>query len=89
MEEPQKCPLKRGDILENGYAGDCNPNKRIIFVRCCDVQGYPGYDCLNYCGKIVKQFQDNDKLKKIGHMKEYDDFVNALKKLDRSPDDAD
>lgn len=40
-----------------------------------------GYTCLDYDGEKVQLFRENDPLVKVGHMKEFDDFVDALRRL--------
>ena len=79
--ELKPCPFKKGDIVKNGYAGKQNPNRYLMFVKCSVANHMDAYDFMNHCGHKVQQLRFNEKLEKVGHIDEYDDFLYALKKL--------
>lgn len=82
------CPFKKGDILENGWTTEKNPTHLSVFVKCGKIGNEKTYDCIGYDGIIVHHCRENNKLNVVGHMKEYDDFVSALKTLDRRVDNV-
>lgn len=88
MDELKSCRFKKGDILENGWTTEKNPFHLSVFLKCGKVGGQKTYDCITYDGRIVNHCQDGNKLNAVGHMKEYDEFMSALKKLDRRVDDG-
>lgn len=73
-----------GDIIVNNHAG--GRNKYLIYLRNGTIrQGrykHRSYDCLSCDGKTVQLFKDTADIEKIGHMKEFDAFVLALKGLE-------
>ena len=69
--------LNKGDILRNDWAGSNNPYKYVMYVR----RGENTIDCLTYDGKIIRLGKHQNKLVVVGHIKEYDEFIRALKKL--------
>lgn len=77
--------FRKGDIVRNIYAGKGNPNRYLIYLCKSTIrQGryrHKGYDCLNYCGEKVQLFRDNEPLILVGHLKEFDNFISALKSL--------
>lgn len=75
IEDGQR--LNKGDILRNDWAGVNNPNKYIMYVR----RGENIIHCLTHEGKMIGLGKHNNKLVVVGHIKEYDDFVRALKKM--------
>lgn len=87
------CPFKKGDILKNNYAGEGNSFRYVMFLCSSTIrQGrykHKGYDCMGWDGSKVQFFRDDNQLKIVGHMNEYDAFLAALKKLNRRADNAD
>lgn len=85
MAELKPCPYKKGDIVRNNYAGETNPNRYLMYIGKGQIrQGRytsKSYDCLNYNGKKVQFFRDDNQLVVVGHMPEYDAFLAALKRL--------
>lgn len=85
MEQTDRCPFRKGDIIRNDWAGDNNPQKHLMFLRCGTIKqgrfSHKGYECLAHDGRKVNLYRDSDKNVLIGHMDEYDKFVLALKKL--------
>lgn len=77
------CKFKKGDILRNGWTSESNPTHLSVFVKCGKVGNQKTFDCIGYDGSIVHHCRDNNKLEIVGHMAEYDAFVDALRKLDR------
>lgn len=75
----------RGDIVVNKYAGATNPDKYLLYLgKSTIVQGRyrsKGYTCLTYDGQKIQLFRENDPLRKVGHMPEFDNFMAALKAL--------
>ena len=83
MDELQPCKFKKGDILRNGWTSKANPTHLSLFVKCGKVGNQKTFDCIGYDGRIVRHRMTNNKLEVVGHMAEYDAFVDALRKLDR------
>lgn len=83
MDELKPCKFKKGDILRNGWTSEANPTHLSVFVKCGKVGNQKTFDCIGYDGSIVHHCRDNNKLEIVGHMAEYDAFVDALRKLDR------
>ena len=81
--ELKPCKFKKGDILRNGWTSEANPTHLSVFVKCGKVGNQKTFDCIGYDGSIVHHCRDNNKLEIVGHMAEYDAFVDALMKLDR------
>lgn len=85
MDKMKKSPFKKGDILKNNYAGEENPVRYVMFLKCGTIrQGRytsKSYDCIGYDGSKVQFFRDDHQLEVVGHMDEYDAFLVALKKL--------
>lgn len=77
--------LRRGDIIRNGWAGEKNPNRDLMFLRKASIkQGrytHPTYECLAYDGKHIHIFRSDSRIEVIGHMEEFDNFMDALKAL--------
>lgn len=75
----------KGDIVQNRFAGEHNPRRLMVYLGKSTIrQGqyrHKGYTCLDYDGEKVQLFRENDPLVKVGHMKEFDDFVDALRRL--------
>lgn len=75
----------KGDIVQNRFAGEHNPRKLMVYLGKSTIrQGryrHKGYTCLDCDGEKVQLFRENDPLVKVGHMKEFDDFVDALRRL--------
>ena len=88
MDE-NKPHFKKGDILENGWTTERNAFHLSVFLKCGNVGGQKTYDCISCDGRILNHLRDGNKLTAVGHMKEFDDFVSALKKLDRRGKDED
>lgn len=53
-----------GDIVENGYAGDNNPNKKTMFIR---TDGNFNI-CMTRSGGFCHFLKDDCKMKIIGHI---------------------
>lgn len=83
----------KGDIVKNIYAGKNNPSKYLLYIGKCTIrQGRyktKGYECIAYDGRKVELFRENDPLIKVGHMSEFDVFVNALSELANMEGDTD
>ncbi|PWL54716.1 MAG: hypothetical protein DBY36_01890 [Clostridiales bacterium] len=88
MAELKPRMIKKGDIVKNGWTTEQNPTHLSVFVKCGKVRNLKTFDCIGYDGGIIHHCMNDNKLEVVGHMKEYDDFVCALKKLDRRGDDA-
>lgn len=77
--------LHKGDIVRNRFAGSNNPHRYLLYLGEHTIrQGRyrsKGYLCLGYDQKKVELFRQDEPLEYIGHMKEYDDFIKALKRL--------
>lgn len=71
-------------IWVKGYSGDTVVKElSTVFVKCGKAGNQKTFDCIGYDGSIVHHCRDNNKLEIVGHMAEYDAFVDALRKLDR------
>ena len=85
MAELKPCPFKKGDIVKNNYAGESNPFKYLMFLKCGTITHgryrHKAYDCISYSGEKVQFFRDGNQLEIVGHMAEFDAFLVALKKL--------
>lgn len=77
--------FKKGDIVRNIYAGEHNPKRYMLYIGKCTIkQGKTkskGYKCIDYDGRKAEIFASNDPLVKVGHMKEFDAFIKALKMM--------
>ena len=77
--------LRKGDIVRNVYAGENNPNRYLLYLgkRIIRQGRYRnnGYDCLAFDGRRVQLFQSDNPLEYVGHMDEFDAFVDALQRL--------
>ena len=73
--------MKHGDIVINKWAGIRNPNRCLMYVGKSTTKQGKMYDCIAYDAKKVKFFQDDARLEVIGHMNEFDSFMDALKRL--------
>lgn len=83
--------FRKGDIVRNIYAGDGNPCKYLLFLGKCTIKqgrySSPGYECVSYDGRKIQLFRDGGSvcadctLEKVGHMNEFDEFIEALKRL--------
>lgn len=69
--------LHKGDILRNDWAGEINPHRYVMYISTMKNV----IKCLAYDGEIVSVGKHNNKLVVVGHIKEYDDFIRALRKL--------
>jgi hypothetical protein len=56
--------FKFGDVIINGYASQCNPIRKGIFVK----KVSKGYELTDGKGKFWVIAKDNDKLTKIGNI---------------------
>lgn len=86
--------LKKGDIVQNIFAGKRNPTRFLLYIGkgTCRQGRYTSrvYDCIGYDGRKVQLFREPDGLVKVGHMDEFDKFMAALATLkDRKGDDND
>lgn len=85
MSELKPCPFKKGDIVQNIFAGKGNPCRYLLYLGkgTCRQGRYSHkvYDCIGYDGTKVQVFRENEPLVVVGHMKEFDDFIYALRKL--------
>lgn len=71
--------IKPGDILRNYWAGEANPQKYTMYLRRGKVGNQRTIDCVAYDGRIVHHCELDNRLVVVGHMKEYDDLVDALR----------
>ena len=83
--ELKPCPFKKGDIVQNIFAGKGNPFRYLLYLGkgTCRQGRYSHkvYDCIGYDGKKVQVFRENEPLVVVGHIKEFDDFIYALRML--------
>ena len=86
MDELKPIRPKKGDILRNGWTSKANAFHLSVFVKCGKVGNQKTFDCIGYDGSIVHLASDDNKLKIVGHMAEYDAFLDALRKLNRRED---
>lgn len=77
--------FRRGDIVRNIYAGRVNPTRYLVYLgKSTITQGRyrsRGYSCITYSGEKIQLFRDNNPLRLVGHMPEFDNFMAALKAL--------
>lgn len=83
--------LRKGDIVQNAFAGNSNSYRYLLFwgKGTCRQGRYTHkvYNCIGYDGKKVQLFREPDGLVKIGHMAEFDAFIEALRQLGERNDD--
>lgn len=74
--------FRKGDIVRNIYVGEANPARYLVHLgKSTIVQGRyknRGYTCLTYDYQKIQLFMDNDPLRLVGHMSEFDSFMAAL-----------
>ena len=70
--------MKKGDIVANTYQSDNNPYKHQMVVGTFCGKGAMTID---YMGNSHRFDNAKEHMKVVGHLKEYDDYINALKKL--------
>ena len=77
--------FRKGDIVRNVFAGENNPTAHLLYLGkgTCRQGRYSHkvYDCIGYDGTKVQVFREDDPLVVVGHMREFDDFIVALRKL--------
>lgn len=77
--------FRKGDIVQNIFAAKGNPYRFLIYMGkgTCRQGRYvhKTYDCIGYDGSKVQLFRDPDGLVCIGHMQEFDEFLDALAAL--------
>lgn len=73
--------IKPGDILRNDWAGDDNPHKYTMYLGRAKACGQQTFKCLAYNNSIVHHCASNNRLVVVGHLKEYDEFIDGLKNL--------
>lgn len=87
------CDLRKGDIVNNTYAGENNPTRYLLYIKkgTCRQGRYTHkvYDCIDYEGQKTQIMRDPDGLVKVGHMEEFDAFMAALRALKDRKDDED
>ena len=69
--------LHKGDILRNDWAGKNNPHRYVMYI--CTMENV--IKCLAYDGEIISVGKHQNKLVVVGHIKEYDNFIRALRKI--------
>ena len=86
MSKLKPCPLRKGDIVRNEYAGKNNPIRYFLYLGKGTIkQGrytHKVYKGICYDGRKIDLFRDTP-LTYVGHMEEYDAFIAALEKLSR------
>jgi len=76
--------MKVGDIIENPWTTKANPLHHAIYFG---VYGKNFRTLYFYQGRFqhaTYRKEDREKFKVVGHLKEYDDFKNAIRNLDKS-----
>lgn len=77
--------FKKGDIVVNVFTTHANPCHYLLYLGkgICRQGRYSHkvYDCISYDGRKVQLFRKDEPLVVVGHMKEFDDFLAALRKL--------
>lgn len=85
VDKFERCPFKKGDILKNKFAGENNPYRYVMFLKCGTIRqgkfSNKSYDCMGYDGKKAQFFRDDNQFECVGHLKEFDIFLAELKKL--------
>lgn len=75
----------KGDIIRNNHAGENNPYRFLVYSgKGIIKQGrytHKSYDCIGYDGKKIQIFIDSADIEKMGHMREFDDFMDSLARL--------
>lgn len=68
--------MNKGDIVINNHAGENNPYRRLMYIGSygCEYRAMA-------CDGTILSIIGRDALSCVGHMKEYDDFVKALRQL--------
>ena len=70
--------LKKGDIVANTHQSDGNPYKHQMVVGTFCGKGAMTID---YMGNSHRFDNAQEHMEVVGHLKEYDDYMNALKRL--------
>lgn len=70
--------MKKGDIVANTYQSDWNPHKYQMVLS---TFGGKGAMTIDYIGNTHRFDNAKEHMKVVGHLKEYDDYINALKRL--------
>lgn len=70
--------MKKGDIVANTCTSDWNPYKYQMVIG---TFGGNGARTIDYMGNKHRFDNAKEHMKVVGHLKEYDDYINALKKL--------
>lgn len=77
--------IRCGDILRNDWCSDANPNRYTMYIG-RDDRFFIG---INYKGKRVRHYIDQNKIVRVGHIDEYDALISKLRTLDHSADSED
>lgn len=76
--------LKKGDIVKHKYYSDRNPLKyQVVF----STYSGKGANTIDYMGDTNSYDYAKDDFEIVGHMKEYDDFMEALENLTEYKED--
>ena len=70
--------MKKGDIVANTHQSDGNPYKHQMVVGTFCGKGAMTID---YMGNSHRFDNAQEHMEVVGHLKEYDDYMNALKRL--------
>ena len=70
--------MKKGDIVANTHQSDGNPYKHQMVVGTFCGKGAMTID---YMGNSHRFDNAQEHMEVVGHLKEYDDYMNALKQL--------
>lgn len=85
--------FRKGDIVQNLFAGKNNPTRFLLYIGkgSCRQGRYSHkvYNCIGYDGSKVQLFRTPDGIAYIGHMQEFDAFMDALAALKDRKDDGD
>ena len=70
--------MKKGDIVANTHQSDGNPYKHQMVVGTFCGKGAMTID---YMGNVHRFDNAQEHMEVVDHLKEYDDYMNALKRL--------
>ena len=73
--------LRKGDILRNDWTGEDNPLHYTLYIKRGKSGSQKTIVCLSYDGRIIDWCERDNRLCVVGHLQEYDNFVNSLYRL--------
>ena len=76
--------MRKGDIIANGWASEKNPHYLSMYIGIGTTNSMKTINSLCSDGKIIHLIKEDNKIEVVGHIDEYDAFIKALRKLDKT-----